>query len=278
MIDDVRAYWVGPKRKRVWNLAGGQGVQLAGGIGGLHLPDFSQVGAEPARKPGRIYRATRFNYRKVSLNVLVGDPMWAPKIREGGEWRNLDADWNGDLDAEVEGHLGFVTNRGYRWLPVRLESATDPVWSTEPGYLGMCLYSYVFACDSSFYRGFTAPYVVCNPGLNQFAGEVHNIGDREAYPVLKFEGPGTFTVGVPGRMTTFPKLLAGQTLEVNTDPDVKTVTSGDGTSRFGELGFDHNFSIPVAAGEAVTFTATATGTTVASKVTAEVVPQYMRAW
>ncbi|QDH85060.1 minor tail protein [Gordonia phage Dardanus] len=279
MTEQVRVFWTGPGRGRVWNLlTGDAGVVLDSGIGGQHFPEFSSVATKPARRHGRVYRATRFDERKVKLKVLVGDPVWAPVIRRGNAWRDLDDEWNSDLSEVEPGRLCFITNHGYRWLDLRVESATDPEWATEPGMSGMARYEYVLASDDAFYSGFARPYPVMDVAKGRMSGKVHNLGQYDRYPVVTFTGPGRFTFGMGERKTVLPELFAGETLTVDTDPDVLSVRDQAGRNRRPELPRGHDLSFEVPAGKSVEMWASVVNGTPGSKVTAVMSPRYRRAW
>ncbi|WNO25766.1 minor tail protein [Gordonia phage Goib] len=277
MMERVRVFWTGPDRNRVWDLeSGDSGVVLDGGIAGQHFPDFSQVTATPARKAGRTYRATRYNARSVLLRVLVGDPVWAKRIRYGSAWRDLDSEWNDALHEELPGRLCFITNHGYRWLDCRVDSASDPESKTEPGKVGMVRYEYQLGSDDAFYSGFAQPYSVLGQGRT--SGLVHNLGQYRAFPVVEFRGPGRFTYGMGDRKTVLPELFSGETLTIDTDPDVLTVVDQAGRNRRPELPRNHDLSFEVPAGESVDMWASVVNGTPGSKVTATISPKYRRAW
>lgn len=277
MFDDVRVYWHGPRRNRGWDLHKGvKGVRLAGGLSGLHLPDFDQTYAKPARKRGRLYRGTRWNGRQVGLNVLVGDPVWANRLRHGGEWRNLDAKWHDDLSETELGRLCFVTNRGYRWLWARLDSASDPQYPREPGCLGMARYSYVFGAEDAFYSGFDEHFTLFDRAKGVSSAKVRNPGEITVYPKYEIKGPLRLRVGVPGRMTTLPFAVHGETLYVDTDPDVMSVVNDKGVSRRHELERDHDLSIPLDGEVPLVASEISAGGSGTAKVI--VSPRYRRAW
>ncbi|QQM15113.1 minor tail protein [Gordonia phage TinaLin] len=276
-MERVRVFWIGPNRGRVWDLeSGSAGVVLDGGVTGQHFPEFTQVAATPARKAGRTYRTTRYDARRVGLKVLVGDPVWAKRIRYGAQWRDLDDEWNSSLSEEAEGRLCFVTNHGYRWLDCRVDSATDPAPATEPGKVGMIRYEYELVSDDAFYSGFAQPYSVLGDGKT--SGLVHNLGQYPAYPVVTFRGPGRFTFGMGDRKTTLPELFSGESLTIDTDPDVLTVKDQNGRSRRPELPRGHDLSFQVPANESVEMWASVVSGTPGSRVTATISPKYRRAW
>lgn len=279
-MDDVRVYWTGPRRKRVWPLHSGvKGVRLAGGLAGQHFPDFSQIYAEPARKRGRLYRGTRWNGRKVGLNVFVGDPLWANKVRDGAHWRNLDASWHDDLDEAEPGRLCVVTNRGYRWLPCRLESAADPANVSDPAYHGMERYSYVLGSEDSHYTGFTERFKVYDLAAGVSSARLTNPGDVTVYPRLRVTGPGLFMVGSGARATWLPRLYAGEWLDIDTDPDVLSLVDNRGRNRRSELQPGHDLSIGVEPGATVSYAVQAVEyASPQSGITAMVTPKYRRAW
>ncbi|AXQ65141.1 minor tail protein [Gordonia phage Schmidt] len=275
----VRVYWTSATRDHVWNLqAGDAGVMLAGGLSGQHFPEFDQASAEPARIPGRIYRGTRYKYRRVNLSVLVGDPVWRQPMRTGDRWRDLDSEWQGDLHEELLGRLCFITSHGYRWLDCRVDDASDPQWQTEPGKQGMAKYDYVLASDDAFYSGFPETYPILSVRESFDRGLVHNLGDYERYPVIKVQGPGLFRFGAGDRWTQLPELYAGQWLEIDTDPNRLTIVDQDGRNRRGDLPRDHDLSFVLPPGKSVELAAQVTNGTTNSRVDAVVSPRYRRAW
>lgn len=279
MTQEVRVYWVGPARNRVWDLrTGSSGVVLDGGLTGQHFPDFTPAVATPARKNGRIYQATRFDARKVTLKVLVGDPVWAPVIRTGDRWRDLDDEWNSSLSETLPGRLCFITNHGYRWLDARVDDASEPENVNEPGKIGMVRYEYVLASDDAFYSGFTQRFTVFSGAEGKVSGRVFNRGQYDTYPVVVFTGPGTFTFGAGDRWTQLPTLYAGQSLTIDTDPDVLTVKDQAGVNRRPDLPRGHDLSFALPAGGSVELSASVVNGTPGSKVVAKVSPKYRRAW
>ncbi|AXQ51858.1 minor tail protein [Gordonia phage Catfish] len=278
-VQALRVFYTNFRRNRVWDLSKGtSGVVLAGGLTGQHFPEFDTVRTEPARMHGSIYRTTRFKSRKVGLKVLVGDPLWVPKPRRGAQWRDLDDLWNSDLSEVDPGRLTFVTNHGFRWLDVRVEGADDPESVSEPGKSGMVKYGYTMGADKAFYSGFPLRYTIAEHAKGVQSGEVWNVGQYDTYPVVKFHGPGTYTFGQPGRWTKLPALQVGEWLEIDTDPNRKTIVDQAGRNRRGELPRDHDLSFVLPAGECAVLHATVANGSLFSKVEATVTPMYRRAW
>jgi len=252
-----------------WDLLGGtQGASLAPNAAGLHLPTWKQQVSTAARVPGRTYKGTVYEARKVDLNINIGDLWDAP--RTGRAWRQLDEAFWQSMSPEVSGRLLIRSDTGgYRFMDLRLEAAPDPAYQYDPALNGLGTYVVNLEADNPFWKAFdvvrtfaydVAPsnyygggagtrgppfYISASSSLSRATAS--NPGDREAYARWTATGPGTFTFGIGGHLTTLPTLAAGQQIRIDTDPNVSSVTDAAGNNYWPFLGA-HDFTFPIAAG------------------------------
>jgi len=297
----IQVTWQGPDGS-VWDLYNGtQGLMLAQGLSGLHLPAWKQQVSTSARTPGRRYLGTVWEARTVILNLHVGDMVDVP--RTATAWRQLDdLVWQA-FDAEQLGLLYVITDTGgYRQLSCRMETAPDPVYPVDPGLQGLATYSVTLTADNPFWQalpitttpfsstagsatpyyggvgggGFGPPYVTSQSTVT--AAFVSNPGDRPAWPRWVITGPGVWTIGLPGHTTTLPNLAAGQQILIDTDPMVLTVTDQNGVNLWPTIGV-HDFTQPIPVGLNQPLIAQVTGpSTVGGSAQLTITPTFKRAW
>ncbi|WP_182359484.1 hypothetical protein [Tomitella gaofuii] len=226
--------------------------------------------------------------------MIVGDPFWSAEVRTGLKYRHLESDWNYDLSEETTGRLCWVTGRGYRWLDCRVEKATDPKGTTDPARHGVGRYSYVLASDEAFYSGFPARYTVASRADEKVKGRVWNVGDYEAFPILRVHGPAQWVLDAGRGEIVLPEIRDGDWWDIDTDPDVLTVTDSQGVNRRDVFNSEwatgpdsgglsvNALSVPVPPGEPVEVKATPVGRPPIGKdrarVEAVIHPRYRRAW
>jgi hypothetical protein len=290
----------------VWDLANGtNGVQLAQGVSGLHLPSFKQVTSQASRVPGQRYLGTTYNARDVLLPIYVGD---ASTTGTGAAWMALDDAWWASMSPEDPGTLTVTTEAGSRSLSCRLAAAGDPSFLTDPSVAGIAQYALTLEADQPFWTGpdivetyslpssdtsqnyyggtggtgFGPPFFI-SAGSALAAATIDNPGDRPAYAKLLFTGPGqpTFTIG--GGDTTLPTLVAGQSISIDTNPTAASAVldvTGGGSSNFWPLMGAHDFWHPIPAntlGYAIPLSLLG-GVYPNTTATVTVTPLYNRAW
>jgi hypothetical protein len=270
--DILDVQWLGVDGS-VWDLYSGvDGVSLADGLSGLHLPTWTQQVATSARVAGRAYKGTVYGPRTAVLNLNVGD-IWGGSPRVGRAWRDLDAAWWRSLSPEVPGRLLVSSDSGgFRFLDCRLDAAPDPAYQKDPGLLGLGTYAATLVSDAAFWKGLDVQktFTFDVQPVNYYSGvagtggsvvyisrasslasaTISNPGDRPTYARWTFTGPGVVTFGIDGHTTTLPPLTAGQVLMIESDPQVSTVTDAAGTNLWPIVGLC-DFTVPVPPGAAV---------------------------
>jgi len=296
--DILEITWIGVDGSQ-WNLLRGtEGATLAPKPLGLHLPTWTQQVATAARVPGRAYKGTVYGPRIVDLNIRIGD-VRGP-FRKGRAWRQLDEAFWQSMSPEVPGRLLIRSDTGgYRFLDLRMEAAPDPAYARDPSHNGVATYVVNLVSDSPFWQGFDVSqtfaydvvpsnyygggagtrgppfYISASSSLS--SATANNPGDREAYPRWTATGPGTFTFGTGGHLTTLPTLAAGQQILINADPNVSSVTDGAGNNFWPFLGA-HDFTVPIAAGMNRPLSISVTGATyMATSMQVALTPLYMKA-
>jgi hypothetical protein len=163
----LQVYWQGIDGS-IWDLyKGTQGLMLAPGLSGLHLPVWKQQVSTSARVPGRRYLGTTYEPRTVILNLHVGDMFGTP--RTDTTWRQLDdLVWKA-FSAETPGLLYVISDTGgYRKLSCRMEQAPDPVHVLDPGLQGLATYSVTLVADNPWWLGLD----IATPSISYAAGNV----------------------------------------------------------------------------------------------------------
>lgn len=297
----IQVMWQGPNGS-VWDLyKGTQGLTLTTGLSGLHLPAFKHQASTSARVPGRRYLGTTWDARDVVLNLGVGDQGVG---RTGREWRQLeDLVWKA-FDAENPGLLYVITDAGgYRQLSCRMSAAPDPVYPVNPAIQGWAGYSVTLTADNPWWQGVdittlafqstggtVVPYYGGAGGGGkgppyvtsyavQSSASAPNPGDRQAYPRWVVNGPGTWTIGLPGHTTTLPYLpTASDKFVIDTDPMVLTVRDANGANVWPLLGA-YDFTAPIPPGVGQPLVASVAGaSTIGAQATMTITPTFQRAW
>lgn len=276
----------------LWELLRGeQGVWLGEGLAGLHLPTFKQQEEKSARRPGRRYRGTSYDARKLDLKLHVGD---IDSERIGWQWRELDDAFWASVSPEYLSRFYVVTETGgYRWVDCRLDAVPDPAYGENPAKFGHATYQPTLTADSPWWQGFPetatftpdasasrayyGPYPLDYSASSTLTGTtVRNPGDLEAWPVWFLTGPGVWTVGVGTHRTVFPLMASGEQRIVDTDPMILTNVDGTGQNRWPSMGV-HDFTQAVAPGQA-DLSVSVAGNGPGSQATVVLTPQYRRAW
>ncbi|QDH93357.1 minor tail protein [Gordonia phage Sekhmet] len=160
-----------------------------------------------------------------------------------------------------------------RFVEVRLAAKPEtPLYSTM-FHVGRCADAVKLMSDESWWR--KKPFDKTFPSSQFGSITVGNEGDESSWPWYRITGPiSNITIGMAGETVTLPascNLTAGQTLDIDTDPDrwsVKHSASGDRTWKVGQRwrvkAPAENLQIPV--------TITGTGITSATSLRV-VVPQ-----
>lgn len=284
----------------VWDLlGGGQGVSLGYGLSGLHLPSFTQQVSKASRLPGQTYLGTVYNARDVILSITV-------QPTATSTWTQVDDAWWASLSPEQTGTLTVTTEYGSRSLTCRLGAAGDPSLDRDPSVVGIGQYALTLEADQPFWSGpavaqtfqlpttaqpyyggtgggGVGPPFFISPASSLANATVSNTGDRPAYSVWQFTGPGVVTFTISGHSTTLPTLAAGQTVQVDTNPltpsSVTDVSHGGSVNFWPQMGA-HDFWQPIPAystGYPVPISVSG-GVAGQSSITVSLTPLFNRAW
>lgn len=220
----------------LWHLTtGDEGVRLGTSVTGLEAAEWSQVTSQSARQIGRTYQSTRYDARKITARLFVGDTDNRDEPRRGAQWRALDAAFRRAVSPESPSRLVVSSEVGIRWWDVRLEEYAPATAKNDPSLLGAAYYNVVFVADNPWAQTF--PNIQPVPAV--VGVDLVNDGDVEAWPVWTVTGPtsgsATVTVGSGAQTTTLPAVTSGQVVIFDTDPTRRTVVDGNGVSRRGEI-------------------------------------------
>lgn len=261
------------------------------GVRGLKNPRAERWVSESPTTHGSRRRGGRFKEREVHWNIAVfGD--------SSEEWISLEAAWWKTLDVDMAG-MWTVTlpGRAPRSLMCRFVDDGDHTYDVDPVGEGWAVYGINLVAEDPFWRSSPvvrswtsvegvpfldpdgSPPLHISPSATLSSAEVTNPGDLEAWPLWRAtarpggSGVTSVQVGVSGQLVSFGQpLLAGQTLEIQTDPtDQRAFLDGEEVTHLLST-FDF---APIPAGESVPLQLAMTGD---GEVTASFYPRYLRAW
>lgn len=188
-------------------------------------------------------------------------------IRPDGERRSQRCRYQSgaDLTLTLDPVASCRATYGITW------ATADPYWTGDPITL-----SYEFDPGDAFFPG---PPFTLGKGLTLNNAKITNPGDVASFAVWRVYGPFTgFTVGLAG-VTTAVSLTksAGQWVEIDTTPGVKSIRDETGVNRFSAATVvDMSAQIPP--GVDLPLSLTVTGAAVGSKVDLSFTPRYWAAW
>lgn len=286
------------------------GVQLPGGISGLHLPGREPQWSQTARIPGRRRRGVTVAGKQVVMNVHVGDLQQPYRVDE--DWRLLDAAWWRALGGGEQPFTLSVSN-GLTDILGRPDVRSLQLWdeSEDPGYIqdpamaGSHDYEVHAGAESAYWTGpevtrkfeystsdaedyyggaagsgFGPPFHIS--GAVQFSSAaIPNPGELPAYPRYRINAPfNSVVVGVGDDVVTLPfsQVLSQQVL-IDTDPRVLSIVDAQGHDLWPLVGtaIDPIFA-PVPPGSSTPLTIAMDGADVGAYVEVSLTPLYRRAW
>lgn len=234
-------------------------LRLASTPTGLGGAPFKHSRQSNARQPGATWRGRVDEYNTIGLDVHIGPVPPAEAVELWSTWRAS----LGRGDRLAEFHT-YSPAGGDRWQYVRLEQSTR-----DPGLDLLAEGGYAFehvelGSDVAWWE--SAPieqaYTLAEPA----PATIRNHGDVPAWARWTVTGPGVFTLGLDGEAVTLPALAAGESWEIETDPEGPHVRdTATNTDRGDRLGVKAWFR-PAAADRASQITATITGGTSDSRV------------
>jgi len=282
--------WVGADGS-VWELSNWKsGVFLTqGGVEGLSRPQHTDWIAplSPAIH-GQDFTGYVVEPRKVFWPIYL--------YADGGsaEFRSRDRAFWETMRPDTPGVWRYTSEGETRELVCRFQDDGGHAYNRDPHYFGWATYGISLVADDPFWKGapiertfkddepvnfyggpaLKGPPFYISSASRMANAKMTNPGDVEAWPVWTVTGPAENTrLGVGGRQVTVPfKIIAGQTLTIDTDPLDQTAWL-DGVDVTDRLG-DYDFApIPRGKDEALSLFVEGSGT-----VTARIVPRYDRAW
>lgn len=270
----------------IWDLASGPVYALAG-ASGFGAPDVEQWWRAAPSVNGSIYQGYRVPMREISLPI---------EIRETtpDKWLETDrAFWN-SLDPRALSHLRLtMPDATTRYLPVRLKEGGSPELEIDPMLERHSLYELSLSAGDPFWRGehvaviyttdapidlFPGPPFAINSTHTVTTGSVTNPGDEPAWPRWVIEGPYTeATVGVGASLVTLSTPIPlGQSRIVDMDPNVRSITDGNGVDKWLEATAAEFEAIP--SGTDIPLSLAIIGETSDTHIELHFDARYRRAW
>ncbi|QFP96990.1 minor tail protein [Gordonia phage Suerte] len=199
--------------------------------------------------------------------------VWVGPVNPGDEALDLLRRWRKGLGRGLArgGKLMRLEAQATgRFVMVRLAAKPEtPLYSTM-FHVGRCADAVKLMSDESWWR--TDPFDKTFTSAQFSSIKVPNHGDEDSWPWYRITGPiSNITIGMAGETVTLPascNLTAGQTLEIDTDPDrwsVKHSAAGDRTWKVGQ-----RWRVKAPAGEPK-IPVTITGTAITSATSLRVV-------
>lgn len=274
------------------------GVALGRRLRGLHFPDIDEYASESPAVDGGAYQGYRVKPREVFLTLRVF------KHTSSQEWIEHDhAFWRSMLPVlpgvRSPGRLTFTQPNGTRrWLELHPRHTGDHEYDIDPSRRGWCVYGQTLTAyqpfwlgdplpartfaaggESGFFGGKTGgsgPTFVIGKAAQLGSASIDNPGDEPAWPVWRLNGPFTSAkIGTPGQMAEIvADIPPGESLLVDSDPLVQTVTDSSGAPRMPTSLTGAPFA-PVPPGRNVPLVAEMVGT---GNITVTLQPRYHRAW
>lgn len=262
-------------------------VRLMPGVRGLEAPTIDRWTSEAPGLAGNRYRGHRARAREVFLPVYL-------RGASSADWLAAKRAWHASLDPDHEGTLVVTLAGQRRYLPCRWVS-TEQGWSYDPLLAGRASFGEYLEASGVYWLAdpITRSWTTEAPGEFFMTGGgvffvsasntigdavIDNPGDVPAWPVWTLNGPfDTATISVNDATIEVPFAVgSGEWLRIDTRPDRQSVADDTGADRVSALGAVTFASIP--AGSSVSLGLSATGTGTGFLVTAELTPQFRRAW
>ncbi len=230
--DDTKVVYFGPPRRdgtpgRCWHLsgvnAGAEGVILGDNPEGFEFGPFDLLVSEGAKQDGATFLRSVRHKREFDITVHI----WGATARDFSRTHNQ---WFNDWEPDRPGHLGFFSQAfGWQFARVHLDAAPKPTLGVDPTDVKQFGYgeTYVmsFTAMDPAYVSFDEPIEWKNTlGLNEANLFCRNPGNLRGYPRCTMNGPGRWWIEDPLyaeddiRLIATPKLLANETLRIDTHP------------------------------------------------------------
>lgn len=217
-------------------------------IEGRFAPPVAVDATAVAGQPGEVRRSARHLPREIVIPVHVQDDDSAEVRQTLREWvRKLDTvDGTGTLksvhegltrqiDATYVGGLEIVENHNLVQLASVNLRCHSPYWTDTSDVAS----DFTFSASSTF---FLAEPLTVSGGQIVATPTINNGGDVDAWPVWTVDGPGDRLVlenTTTGDSLTLERTVAaGETVTIDTRPNVKTVTLADGSNLYPDLTAD----------------------------------------
>nr|WP_296763798.1 hypothetical protein [Rhodococcus sp. (in: high G+C Gram-positive bacteria)] len=194
---------------------GKEGVLLGVDPSELEFPPEEILWSEGARQDGASYLDTIISKRELDLKFLISGP-------DKREFRRRRELWFRSWSASTPGQLGCYTRyNGWRWLGVQRSGPPQPLWGKDPALIRAADYDMDLVAADPLWHSFQEKYLWVNEGLTGRGKlKIRNASDYKVFPQYYMPGPGTYSIqdGDGGDLITFPKLVAGETLSIDTHP------------------------------------------------------------
>lgn len=238
----------------VETLTGGAQHEVPAGVRGRGMPPISLISEAVPSQPGEQYRDARYGVREVDVPIILRatsqvamqaelrrlarllDPTQGDgKLRVtavDGAQRELTCRYAGGFERdESKGPAGPAFQKA-----VWIFRAFDPFWYDVTTNVE----SWTTGTPATFFPFFPLRL----SGSAVFADTtITNDGDVESWPIWTITGPGT--APILRNLTTDSvidltplSLAAGETVQIDTTPGVKTVQRDDGTNEYGSMTAD----------------------------------------
>lgn len=275
----------------VWDLTdwSSAGVMLtAEGVRGLSDPQVTDYTDDAAGVDGQRFRGFRVEARDCLWNILVFSDT------SSAEFVERDRAFGRALRPGRYGTWTVTLDDGsFRSLRVRAVPGGDTEFDRDPVQAGWAAYQVKLVADDPYWYGATVenPFVVeaatnftttedaAQDGFSVWGGagvdtaSIANDGDVSSWPVwTAADGLTTPIVGVGGKTIALPTVTTGHTFVVDTSPATRTATL-DGVDATSSLGAAEFAPVPAGGVQALSITATGTGT-----IKAAIRPRYYRAY
>jgi hypothetical protein len=306
-MDTLRVVWEGWDGSR-WDLLDPRSPTVALSLAGMGLPGFTQQRTKLGSRDGAQYDGTMWDENTVTITVKVGDEYVPPgflRRRRGAEWRALDSAFRHSFSPEHTGRLIVTSEKGDRWLTLRLDGPIPIPDDRNPGEVGSATYVIgLTADDQPWWIGDpvedefgwstdTGPFLDEAPNpLNPdevglyIAGDgdlntarISNPGDRQAWPKWWASGPADQVhLGVGDAYVVLPFSIA-ENARVYVDSFDQTITDELGNSLWPLMGFsDPTAFVPIPPGGEAPLYIRLIGASGSARIGVSIVPRYNGPW
>lgn len=225
---------------RVWHLAGPnagrEGVTLSAQSGYMFAP-VQLLTTEGARQDGATFsRSVRWKKEWDFLAIIA--PASRTSANPTRDFLAVHDAWFRGWSTDKPATVGYFTrHQGWRFQRFQLDAAPEVSGDIDPTRNGFAMYKMSAVAMDPLARHFDETAVWTNAsGLNEGVLAMRNAADQPAWPRYTMNGPGRWSVldpvgGQQPRLVQTPRLLAGQTLRIDTHPRHRTAQlHTDGTS------------------------------------------------